>query len=163
MERFTLALPYINSMKIFKPLLVSFAFLLFFACDDGDIITTRFDFDDIAIQECGTLVFFKINTQTNEALVLRLTTNQAITEQEGVFSVPIDGNNSIFEYRKFDGPIPSNYFCSDIPPTEPRVIEVFKGVTSSSFGAEISSQVTTTFLFDDQDGVPASLEDRNGD
>src|SRR5690606_18031037 len=41
------------------------------SCDDGDLIVTTFDFEEIELKQCGIwgdLVFYKINNSTYESL-----------------------------------------------------------------------------------------------
>ena len=106
-------------------------FLLFIACDDGDLQIETIDFDDISIQMCDPVsaddsnLLFKINDA--EALILEL--------QDGAITnvVSEDGEPTSFDlsassttrltYRTFSGTITSDYFCNDIPVVDPSVVE----------------------------------------
>ncbi|WP_394970833.1 hypothetical protein [uncultured Croceitalea sp.] len=101
--------------------------LLFsFSCSDGDLQIEAIDFDDITAQNCETLsintrLFFKING--DEALILELDQGLLLNEvSTEVITSSIPGNSQL-TYRLFDDTVTSNYFCDDIPPATPTVIE----------------------------------------
>ncbi len=94
------------------------------SCDDGDIIVTSFDFDDIALQRCGTIgqyVFFKINTVNLETLSLQLNTQDSILQNADVRNYNLSTTGNVVNYRTYNGEITSTYFCSSVPPTSPEV------------------------------------------
>lgn len=106
---------------------ILFAFLgLFLSCDDGDLQIETLNFDDSAIDFCGTVttgsqVFFKING--DEALILTL--EEGILKNEvsdGNIESAIPGNSQI-TYRIFSANVSNSYFCGNIPPTTPTVID----------------------------------------
>ena len=141
-------------------------FLLFasllVACDDGDIITQEFDFEDTAISICNELspdaqdqVFlYKNKTDTREALILSFTEIDEILSGEESGTISISDAN-ILEYRRFSSEPDRAYFCSTIPPTEPRAEEVFRSEAGTI-------TFTKLIIEDDRDGVPFELE-INGD
>ncbi|WP_339706355.1 hypothetical protein [uncultured Kriegella sp.] len=110
---------------------VFFSFLvLLTSCNDGDLQIETLDFDSITtIGTCETVdvstanVLFKIND--DEALILELPadflTNEVVTEEK-VSLVTSSGPSQII-YRIFSSTVTSDYFCDDIPLTEPTVIE----------------------------------------
>lgn len=97
------------------------------ACNDGDLQIETIDFDSVAIQFCeappttSSTVFFKINT--DEALIVEL---QPGILQNEVSDTPISSEvpgESMITYRIFSDDVSTNYFCDDVPPTTPTVIE----------------------------------------
>jgi len=94
------------------------------SCDDGDIIITSFDFEEIAIEQCGGIgqfVFFKINSTNFETLSLQLTTQDSILSSVITKNYPLNSSTNVVNYRTFSENITSAYFCSAIPPLTPRV------------------------------------------
>ncbi|WP_036379147.1 hypothetical protein [Muricauda sp. MAR_2010_75] len=102
---------------------------MFLSCSDGDLQIETIDFDSVAIQYCTAPIrntkniMFKIND--DEALILEL--------QSGVLNKGVVGetvttesaipNQSQVTYRIFSDGVTKNYFCDDIPTTEPTVVE----------------------------------------
>ncbi len=101
--------------------------LLFsFSCSDGDLQIEAIDFDDITAQNCETLsintqLFFKING--DEALILELGQGLLLNKVSTEVITSSIPSNSQLTYRLFDDTVTSNYFCDDIPPATPTVIE----------------------------------------
>ncbi len=123
-----------------KKLFVLFIGAAVFSCSDGDLQIEAIDFDGVTAQNCetlsiGTRLFFKIDG--DEALILQLgeglLRNEVSTE---VITSDIPGNSQL-TYRLFDGTITSGYFCDDIPPATPNVIEEIEA-------SEGSVLITTT-------------------
>lgn len=138
------------------------ALIVLTSCDDGDLIVTDFDFQDITIETCNNLednlyVFYQIKPETNETLVLEFTTSEPIFTEldlyEGVIS--LSGNDQL-SYRRFDGDITSDYFCNAIPPSTPIVEEEF---VSTVGDVTILTEGTVA----DADGIPTELEAPNGE
>jgi hypothetical protein len=96
------------------------------SCSDGDLQIEAIDFDDTNAQNCGTLststqLLFKING--DETLILQLDDNllrNEVSTEEITSSIP--GNSQLI-YRLFSDNVTSNYFCDDIPPSTPTVLE----------------------------------------
>lgn len=139
---------------------------IFVGCDDGDIIVTTFDFDsETQLTLCGentTKVIYAINNEPIESISF----NFEEEDFDGVFfdtipnqpprSITLDNNNKLI-YRTYSAEITQgNYFCNEVPPSSPRVLEEY---TSTNGGSVILT--TTVIEQDDNDGVPAALEDRN--
>lgn len=149
-------------------------FLLFFAffnCDDGDILTVEFDFED-TFKSCGDLVFYKTKNDPAESFSIQLTNPQTSLEDilaysfidtDGVYAevdnpeltFTINGNSNRFNYRRYNT-INDDYFCNDIPPAEIELIED----NESTVGTVI---INTVLIEDDNDGIPAEFEDENLD
>lgn len=129
-------------MKHFFTLLI--AACMFFSCDDGDIIVTSFDFDEIALEQCGDLgeyIFYKINNVNLEALSLRLRTQDSILLKEGNWTYTLDESNNTVNYRTFNQDIPEIYFCSFIPPTTPTIERDYVSTQGTLL---VTSQITDT-------------------
>lgn len=118
-------------------LVVLFALLLFTACDDGDIIVTDFDFDsDSSLKMCKSgknNVLYIVNRDPDEAIVFNFEdedfdgTHTEDTESV-IWTISLGGKNALI-YRAFDAPVDGGkYFCTGIPPTEPKVITEFQNI-----------------------------------
>ncbi|PKG42325.1 hypothetical protein [Psychroflexus sp. MES1-P1E] len=128
--------------------LVSIICLFLFSCDDGDIIVSDFNFDqNSALNLCefeGDRKVLHIVTESNEAISLIFDQN-ILENVENVinpetFSVTIDNSNRV-NYRRLNGSVDSNiYFCQEIPPSEPTVIEEFTSTT----GGNVEFTITRT-------------------
>ena len=142
-----------------KKMLLFFVAINLLSCDDGNIDIPEFSFDNTTINYCGDLVLSKIND--SEVLIIELdednTDNAFLTEvrEDGdTYTLSESGSNTI-TYRTFDSEPSTNYFCQNIPPTSPTVINEWTG--------EGDLVVTTLLTIDDEDGVAAEDEDINGD
>lgn len=103
--------------------------ILVLSCDDGDLQIETIDFDSTTIQNCETVsvetanVLFKLNA--SEALIVELPngaiTNE-ITSEPTQYDVTSSGTAKV-TYRTFSDSVTNNYFCSEIPVTEPTVTE----------------------------------------
>ncbi|MCH8533530.1 MAG: hypothetical protein LAT51_00545 [Flavobacteriaceae bacterium] len=139
---------------------------LFISCNDGDEIVSNFDFDqETSLNLCSSgseNVLHFINSETNEAISFRFQRAGFDGKFSGLcppepIEIDINSSNEIV-YRRLSGSINSAaYFCQQVPPSQPRVVEEFRSTSGGKatlfFG--IQSQ-------DDNDGVPAQLEDLNG-
>ncbi len=112
-----------------KKFLFSSLLFVLFSCDDGDLQIETLDFDSASIQFCTTVVaneanvLFKLND--SEALILQLaagTIKNEVTTDTIESSVGANGPTKII-YRTFSDKVSKAYFCSEIPLTEPMVIE----------------------------------------
>ncbi|WP_157766065.1 hypothetical protein [Aquimarina aggregata] len=131
-----------------------FSLVSIVSCDDGDIIVTSFEFDDVALQVCSgaeenEFVFFKINPTNNEAISF----NFIGPYQENVVSeMPINidlatGESNGLIYRKFNVTVTSDYYCANIPSSSIRVTDE---LIATSGNAAITTEIVAE---DDQDGV----------
>jgi len=107
--------------------LLALLMLVLNACDDGDLTIETLDFDDVSIANCGTAttdtrIFFKISG--NEALILQLQSG-LLANEESVETITsnIGSSGSRLFYRVFSETVTNGYFCDDIPPVEPSVLE----------------------------------------
>lgn len=152
-------------------LLFSFGLVLI-GCDDGDIIVSDFNFnEDSQLNICefeGNRKVLHIVTESNEAI--SFTFQQDILENvedvinPGTFSVPINNSNRV-NFRRLDANVDSNsYFCQEIPPSQPNVIEEFVSTSGGSVEFTIT-RVSDPNVDTDGDGIPDVEErvvDENG-
>ena len=128
-------------------------------CDDGDIITVDLEFDD-TFSYCGELVFYKIKSDPAESLSLKLTSPVTTIDDlidvdpdgtlETIFT--LNGSTNVFNYRSYNT-APNNVFCNAIP------VNIM--ITNDS-QSDTGKVIVNTFLTeDDNDGIPAALEDLN--
>lgn len=149
-----------------KKLVLGILLILATACDDGDFNTPSFDFssETIKISYCGELVFYKLNSNQQESLILNLkdetnTDNSFFkTEFTKQYTITETGTNT-FLYRIFNGKVSSTYFCNDVPPTSP--------IVSSEWFGNGTLTIANTITLDDEDKVPSAIEgltlDTDGD
>lgn len=145
--------------NIFLTFIVSIWFL---GCNDGDIIVTSFDFDNAILVQCGGpggYVFYKINNGSSESISLKLGTTDVLFLNSGTREFELNGTTNIVNYRKFNDAVPNDYFCSEVPPTEPLVTSEFIGESGEAI-------LTTTVILDDMDEMdedPLSELDTDND
>ncbi|RMB64064.1 hypothetical protein EAX61_01405 [Dokdonia sinensis] len=136
-----------------KNLVCAFFVLFFLSCDDGDIIVTTFDFEEQTLERCTDFdfVFFKINDDVNEALLLQFDTSAPFLQEPGTYTASISPGGTV-TYRRFDSSIGNDYFCTVVPPTSPRVLEEFISTVGTV-------NIETEGDFEDGDGIPSDIED----
>jgi hypothetical protein len=131
-----------------KKILICAILLNCLACDDGDLQIETLDFDSASIQVCddnpveanSTNVLFKLND--TEALILELPADAILNEvtlSEIEKSVSVSGPAKV-TYRTFSDGVSKDYFCSEIPLTEPTVVEEIVAEGGSVF---ISTAIST--------------------
>jgi len=104
---------------------------LFLSCDDGDLQIETLDFDSATIDMCtpATIntenILFKIND--DEALILTLPANilkNEITVVDKPITSAISASGpSKISYRIFSDKVSKSYFCGNIPPVTPVVVD----------------------------------------
>lgn len=154
-----------------KNLLVLFSFLLVLSsCDDGDVLLVKLDFDK-TFQACGDLVFYNVKETPFESISLKI--GNPVTTLDDIFKVApeeadsfvvelvnptiqgtINGTTNLLNYRSYNSSA-SDLFCNDIPPSDLQISQDLSSV--SGFYT-----IYTTLLEDDDDGIPAEMEDING-
>ena len=160
----TILLFLFQNLLFMRQLIVLFClFILASSCDDGDVITVEFDFDD-TFSTCGELVFYKIKSDPAESLSIQITSpattlddllevdaNGILIAEEATFT--INGSSNTFNYRTYNT-TPTSFFCNDVPPSS---------ITITSDAASTTGDVTITTVLteDDEDGIPAEQEDLN--
>lgn len=141
-------------------LMLSLSFLCF-TCNDGDIIVVELDFGD-TFKNCGEIVFYKTKTDPSESLSIQidgLTIDQILSvgsDNTLVLHYSVNGTSNRFTYRTYSSlPSESELFCNDVPSSN---IDIISSEESTSGDVTI----TTILTEDDNDGIPAALEDING-
>lgn len=99
------------------------------SCSDGDLEIETIDFDSVTLDFCTEPIsdaknlLFKIND--SEALILELQSgvlNNGVVGEAVVTESNVP-NNSQVTYRIFSGNLTDGYFCDDVPPAQPTVID----------------------------------------
>ncbi|WP_299443558.1 hypothetical protein [uncultured Aquimarina sp.] len=145
-----------------KKLLYIFIFLVVASCDDGDIIVTSFEFEDVDLQLCegantNEFVFFKINTSVNEAISYNFIDARysSTTPTESDIIIDLEDSDNSLIYRQFNNSITADYYCSNIPDAN---ITVTDELLSVSGQATIINQIVSE---DDNDGLESTEESPN--
>ncbi len=144
--------------------------LIFQSCNDGDVITVELEFDRILslcneddvenLEDLVNYIIYDTKVDPFESLTLLFptgTTNNLIfnpvnSPHEGSFD--INESSIRFNYRTYDGDI-ANFICADIPPSDINIINDYEAASGKV-------NYVSTFVDDDNDGVPSQLEDING-
>ncbi|WP_157208073.1 hypothetical protein [Mariniflexile maritimum] len=135
----------------------------FYTCDDGDIITVEFDFDE-TFKACGSngLVFYKTKNDPSESLSIKISSlkledilviDPVTNSYEKDFE--LSSTNTFNYITYFNKTLPTDLFCNDLPLSE---VKIKKDIESTSGKVHIKTVLTE----DDNDGIPAKLEDING-
>ena len=112
------------------------------ACSDGELQIETIDFDDVALDFCGTAttdteLLFKL--KDSEALILDLQSGLLRNEVSGdTLESPIPAQSQLV-YRILSEAVNDAYFCDAIPPVVPSVVE------------EIPAETGTVYIFTSQD------------
>jgi len=136
------------------------AFLAFLiSCNDGDVLVTELHFPE-TLQTCtgnDDLIIYTIKETPNESLSIRLPIRDTINLVSEIDPIPNTELSSTytFNYRAYSGD-PSNIFCNSLPPSTPEI-------TNNYVATNGTVKFTTTLIEDDNDGIPANLEDDNVD
>ena len=108
------------------------------ACSDGELQIETIDFDDEALDFCGTAttdteLLFKL--KDSEALILDLQSGLLQNEVSGdTLESPIPAQSQLV-YRILSEDVNDAYFCDAIPPVVPSVVE------------EIPAETGTVYIF----------------
>lgn len=112
------------------------------SCSDGELQIETIDFDDVALDFCGTAttdteLLFKL--KDSEALILDLQSGLLQNEVSGdTLESPIPAQSQLV-YRILSEDVNDAYFCDAIPPVVPSVVE------------EIPAETGTVYIFTSQD------------
>lgn len=122
---------------------------IFLSCDDGDLTIDSVDFDSIeTAQTCDTVstttdsVLFKING--DEALILEVASGTFKNEVSTEIIEQEISTTTKLTYRIFSDDVSSDYFCDDLPPISPIVIEE---VTAEDGTVFITTTTTDSVTF----------------
>ncbi len=133
-----------------KTLLIISVLLFIFSCDDGDFDIPSFVFGT-SVSDCGDLILFNISDDSKEALILEL--NQS-NLNDAFFTIKRDNESfdltNKIAYRIFNANVSSAYFCQDIPPASPSILDQWQG------NGELL--VHTSIRFDDTDEITLNDE-----
>ena len=141
-------------------LILIFTFFVFVSCNDGDVISVELDFDK-TLTLCGdettsNYILYDTKTTPFESLTLLFTNNyqsEAIFNSQdsgSIVTIPINGSSVKFNYRTYTAD-PDLYICQDIPDASVSVNDNYEASSGNAI-------FTTTFIDDDNDGVPNELE-----
>jgi hypothetical protein len=142
-----------------KIILLSVLVLTILSCDDGDIIVDDLDFPE-TLEYCEgvtDLIIYTIKDDPYESLSIKLPNTDVenlttVTEDNPTTSLSA---NNTFNYRSYNGD-PSAIFCNSLPPTSPTIINSYEATEGTVI-------FNTTLTEDDNDGIPAALENLDGD
>ena len=122
--------------------------LLVISCDDGNIQIESIDFDSASLEYCesettiSSSVFFKLNT--SEAIILELQSGVLKNESsDGTIISTVPGQSQI-TYRTFSDNISKGYFCDEIPPITPTVVEEILAAGGEVFITTVQNAADTT-------------------
>jgi hypothetical protein len=104
--------------------LLAFALLLN-GCDDGDIQVSDIDFNEIASEHCGNIIYKQKETET---LFFEVPYETSFINDETPAATPItiDINGTVNHrilYRAYDGTIAETNICETVQPGTPNIIE----------------------------------------
>ena len=154
-----------SCIALMKKILLLFSLIALNSCDDGDIIVSSFDFSEQDVDYCSTVddtesetvnyIFYKINPDTNEAIAFRISTDEPILTElsnETAYTFNLGSSSNTFvSYRIFNNPVTSDYFCNEVPPSQPSVTEEY-------ISAEGTVTIVTEGEYDDNDDIDAEFE-----
>jgi len=129
------------------------------SCNDGDVFVTELHFPE-TLQYCEgntDLIVYSIKETPYESLSLKLPVDDKdnFTTLNDIAPITSLSETNTFNYRSYSGD-PSDIFCNSLPPSSPVIL-------SNYTAAAGTVTFTTSVLEDDNDGIPADLEDINND
>jgi len=114
-----------------KKIILLLTILLALSCDDGNLDIASFEFEE-EINYCGEseITLYRLSTNGHkEALILTLTDNEIREDEEAVAPIQVTENGKYtVTDRVFESEVTSSYFCTVIPPVEPKVLKNWVGV-----------------------------------
>jgi len=118
------------------------------SCSDGDLQIETIDFDSSTIQYCGssptttTRIFFKIDS--DQALILNLESGLLKNaDSDGTITSTVPGQSTV-TYRIFSESVTKSYFCGDIPPSTPQVVQEIEASAGEVQITSMQSAADTT-------------------
>lgn len=131
-------------------LLFTISLLLYYSCDDGDVIEFNLDFSGV-LSKCessDSYVIYDIKSDPYESitLVFPIAGNEHIFRptEETTGTLTINGSSIKFNYRKYDGDPENSLICVEIPSTDVTILDD-KPANSGT--------VNYTITFEDIDGT----------
>ena len=141
-----------------KKITVALLLLAAIACSDGDLQIENIDFDGGTVAFCPlqfnqtdiqrTLLFKIVE---DEALILELQSGLIANETSSDPETSSLANQSTLTYRLFSENVTSSYFCNDIPPATPTILEettASSGVLSLISFVDTVTSATKTYAHD---------------
>lgn len=136
-----------------KKILLFLVLITSISCDDGDLQIETLDFDSVDINFCDDPVattsnlLFKING--DEALILNLQSGVLNNGEIGTDTIVTNSTvstQSQITYRIFSDNLSSSYFCNNIPPASPTVIEEIEAEDGLVIVNTIMNADTTAYI-----------------
>ena len=159
-------------------LAIIYVLFLFMSCDDGDIITVNLEFEqDLELCEnTDSYLIFDTRDDPSESLsfLFPISGNGDVFPMENDFSeeefedldiaeskeISINTSTNRFNYRTYNRAIATGELCDLITPSDLIILEDYQAESGNVV-------ITTTFVDDDNDGVPTEFEldtdDADGD
>ena len=140
-------------------ILLTACLITLLSCNDGDVLVTELHFPE-TLEYCegnADLIVYAIKESPYESLSIKLPASDKdhFTTISATDPTTALSTNNTFNYRSYTGD-PSAIFCNSLPPTSPAIITNY----TASNG---TVKFTTSLIEDDNDGIPAELEDDNTD
>ncbi|MCD6544268.1 MAG: hypothetical protein J7K34_07140 [Flavobacteriaceae bacterium] len=131
-----------------KKLFLLLTLMLAFSCNDGNLDIASFEFEE-KVNVCGdiNITMYRLSSSGHkEALIVTLTDKQIKNDDTPILPVSVSekGSYTVTD-RVFESEVNSSYFCTVVPPVEPKVIKNWKGISGT-----IAVQNNKVF---DEDGV----------
>ncbi len=144
-------------MRKFKLLII--LFILTISCNDGDIIVAEIDFPETLVYCEGKddLIIYTTKENPYESLSIRQPISVADYFTTINTSSPTKelSESYTLNYRDYTAD-PSTIFCNSLPPASPEILTNYEATSGTVI-------FTTNLTEDDNDGIPAELEDINND
>jgi hypothetical protein len=131
-----------------KKVFLLLTLLITLSCNDGNLDIASFEFEE-KVNTCGdiNITMYRLSPSgQKEALIVTLTDQQIKNDDTVVLPVSVS-ENGLYTVtdRVFASEVNSSYFCTVVPPVEPKVLKNWKGVSGT-----IAIQNNKVF---DEDGV----------
>ena len=111
-----------------KKIFILFFIVSTFSCNDGNLDIASFEFEE-TINICGEFTLYRLSTNEHkEVLMVTLTDNQIKNDSIPVLPVSVTktGSYTVTD-RVFNTEVTDSYFCSVVPPSEPKVLKDWRG------------------------------------
>lgn len=141
-----------------------FILITLHSCNDGDVIEVGLEFDQtlaLCNQVSTTYLVYDIKLDPYESLSLTFPANSSNNlifnpaESPATKTLMIDGSSVRFNYRTYNGN-PENLLCALVPDPTVTILNNYEATSGTV-------TILTTFVDDDEDGIPSSVEDLNTD
>ena len=140
---------------------ILFCLVFLVACDDGDILTVDLVFDE-ELERCENFeddhLIYDTREDPSEALILifpKSTANDALFTSATTVGTPeeltIDESTIRFIYRTYNRELSADDICAVVAPSNLTIQEDYEAGSGTV-------EVTSTYVDDDNDGVPTAFE-----